>query len=137
MRLRRLRSGTRRDPNLPQRNWDPCHDEDDSHDGCWPHTGLGESDSAPVVPVDPENTPAPPRRDGLAGDPHRPLPSSGAWPDDAVLLTYSELRRLVALHLDLAQQGMPNTKPWWWIKDRARAMRDGETPLLVSEVMEA
>jgi hypothetical protein len=66
---------------------------------------------------------------------HRPAPGANAWPDDAVLLTYGELRALVALHLDLARECMPNTQPWGWVKDRARAMRDGETPLLLAEVL--
>jgi hypothetical protein len=56
-------------------------------------------------------------------DPRRPHPD--AWPDDAVLLTYGELRRLVALHLDRyhADDGA------------ARAMLDGDVPLRVSEVL--
>jgi hypothetical protein len=78
---------------------------------------------------------APPRGANLE-TPHRPHPAANAWPDDAVTLTYAELRRLVALHLDLARNQMPNTQPWGWVKERARAMRDGETPLLLSEVME-
>jgi hypothetical protein len=70
------------------------------------------------------------------GDAHRPVPAANAWPDDAVLLTYAELRRLVAQHLDLAWQGMPNVEPWLWVRHRAKAMRDGESPLLLSEVMD-
>lgn len=56
-------------------------------------------------------------------DPRRPHPD--AWPDDAVLLTYRELRRLVALHLDRyhADDGA------------ARAVLDGDVPLRVSEVL--
>lgn len=67
---------------------------------------------------------------------HRPLLAANAWPDDALTLTYAELRRLVALHLDLARQGMPNTSPWAWVAERARAVRDGEVPLLVAEVLD-
>jgi hypothetical protein len=70
------------------------------------------------------------------GDAHRPVPAANAWPDDAVLLTYAELRRLVAQHLDMAWQGMPNVEPWLWVRHRAKAMRDGESPLLLSEVMD-
>lgn len=69
-------------------------------------------------------------------DAHRPHPAANAWPDDAVLLTYAELRRLVAFHLDQAWQGMPNRDPWLWVRRRAAAMRDGETPLLLAEVMD-
>jgi hypothetical protein len=77
-----------------------------------------------------------PLRDPFGGDVHRPMPAANAWPDEAVLLTYAELRGLVSLHLDLCRECMPNVGPWDWIKERARAMRDGETPLLLSEVME-
>lgn len=69
-------------------------------------------------------------------DVHRPVPAANVWPDDAVLVTYSELRRLVALHLDLARQGMPADRPWRWIAARADAVRDGEAPLLIAEVLE-
>jgi hypothetical protein len=72
----------------------------------------------------------------LTDPPERPHPAANAWPDDAVTVTYGELRRLVALHLDLAWQGMPNAEPWLWIRHRAKAMRDGESPLLIAEVME-
>jgi hypothetical protein len=77
-----------------------------------------------------------PLRDPWRADAHRPVPAANAWPDDAVLLTYAELRGLVSLHLDLVRECMPGVAPWDWIKERARAMRDGETPLLLSEVME-
>jgi hypothetical protein len=66
----------------------------------------------------------------------RPLPAANAWPDDAVLVTYTELRRLVAHHLDLAAQLMPQDRPWSWMRTRIKAIRDGEAPLLLSEVME-
>lgn len=66
----------------------------------------------------------------------RPHPAANAWPDDAVTVTYGELRRLVALHLDLTWQGMPHTEPWAWVRARAGAIRDGEAPLLLAEVME-
>lgn len=78
----------------------------------------------------------PPGARTLDGDAHRPVPAANAWPDDAVLLTYAELRRLVALHLDLARQGMPREKPWEWIASRGRAVRDGEVPLLLAEVLD-
>lgn len=67
---------------------------------------------------------------------HRPIPAANAWPDDAVLVTYAELRRLVALHLEVCRQSMPREKPWEWLTLRAGAVRDGEAPLLLSEVLD-
>jgi hypothetical protein len=60
----------------------------------------------------------------LEEDPRRP--SLDAWPDDAVLLTYAELRRLVSLHLERynADEGA------------ARAVLEGDVPLRVSEVLD-
>jgi hypothetical protein len=80
---------------------------------------------------------------GLAPDPtvdeppvlHRPTPGANAWPDDAVLLTYGELRQLIALHLTLCASTMAHDRPWVWIKERARAVSEGEAPLLISEVL--
>jgi hypothetical protein len=82
---------------------------------------------------------------GLAPDPslgepadpalNRPQPAANAWPDDAVLLTYGELRRLIALHLTLCASTMTQDRPWVWIKERARAVSEGEAPLLISEVL--
>lgn len=69
-------------------------------------------------------------------NPHRPVPAANAWPDDAVLLTYSEVRRLVALHLDVCRQSMPRDKPWEWMALRATALREGEVPLLLVEVLD-
>ena len=74
--------------------------------------------------------------DGLDRDSHRPHPAANAWPDDAVLLTYAELRRLVALHLELCAATCTGEKPWAYMRARAAAVRDGEAPLLVAEVME-
>lgn len=71
-----------------------------------------------------------------SANPARPMPGANAWPDDAVLLTYAELRRLVALHLDVCRQSMPREKPWEWITLRADSVRDGMTPLLVAEVLD-
>lgn len=56
-------------------------------------------------------------------DPRRPHLDS--WPDDAVLLRYRELRDLVALHLDRYAEG-----------DAARAMREGDVPLRLAEVLD-
>lgn len=129
MRLRRLRSGTLALVRL-RRPWADL----------WPRTGLADRDcgiegcdlrGGPLhrhLDLPEAKTPAPPEL--------RPVPAANAWPDDAVLLTYAELRALVSLHLDLCRETMPGVAPWDWIKDRARAMRDGETPLLLSEVME-
>lgn len=66
---------------------------------------------------------------------HRPLPGSNAWPDAAVLLTYAEIRRLIALHLDNLSRTMGHTHPWTDARRTAEAMRAGETPLLLSEVL--
>lgn len=59
----------------------------------------------------------------LDGDPRRPHLDS--WPDDAVLLRYRELRALVALHLDRYCE--PGS---------GRAMREGDVPLRLSEVLD-
>lgn len=64
------------------------------------------------------------QRPALVDDPRRPRLDS--WPDDAVTLRYTELRQLVALHLDACPD----------CAGHARAMRDGETPLRVSEVLD-
>lgn len=58
----------------------------------------------------------------VAEEPRRPR--LDYFPADALLLTYPEVRRLLALHLE--QCGAD---------DAARAMRDGETPLRLSEVL--
>jgi hypothetical protein len=55
-------------------------------------------------------------------DPRRP--HLDAWPDDAVLLRYVELRRLVALHLERYCDARS-----------ARAMLEGDVPLRLSEVL--
>jgi hypothetical protein len=59
----------------------------------------------------------------LDGDPRRPHLDS--WPDDAVLLRYRELRHLVALHLD--RYCDPRS---------AAAMREGDVPLRLAEVLD-
>lgn len=59
----------------------------------------------------------------IEGDPHRPHLDS--WPDDAVLLRYRELRALVALHLDR-----------YCDEGSARAMREGDVPLRLAEVLD-
>jgi hypothetical protein len=76
-------------------------------------------------------------RPALAYDPAppRPHPAANAWPDNAVTVTYGELRRLVALHLTLCASTMPHDRPWVWMKLRAQAVADGEAPLLLSEVL--
>lgn len=76
----------------------------------------------------------PPVRPALS-DPHRPHPAANAWPDDAVLLTYGELRALIALHLDNLAQVMGRTAPWDDARRQARAVADGEAPLLLSEIL--
>ncbi len=58
-------------------------------------------------------------------DPHRPHPSVAGWPDDAVLLTYRELRRLVSLHLE---RYLDDPAP-------ARAMLEADVPLRLGEVL--
>lgn len=69
-------------------------------------------------------------------DPHRPIPAANAWPDDAVLITYGELRALVALHLDNLSAVMSKSHPWEDAWRQARAIRDGEAPLLLSDVLD-
>jgi hypothetical protein len=92
----------------------------------------------PGTPEVPEPTVGPSSPSGVssAAEPPRPHPAANAWPDDAVTVTYAELRRLVALHLELCSATMPRDAPWDWMRMRAGAVRDGETPLLLSEVME-
>jgi hypothetical protein len=63
------------------------------------------------------------RTPAVDDDPYRPHPDS--WPDDAVLLRYRELRALVALHLDRYCE--PGS---------GRAMRDGDVPLRLAEVLD-
>jgi hypothetical protein len=58
-------------------------------------------------------------------DPHRPHPAASTWPDDAVLLTYRELRRLVSLHLE---RYVDDPAP-------ARAMLEADVPLRLGEVL--
>jgi hypothetical protein len=69
-------------------------------------------------------------------DLRRPHPGANAWPDDAVTVSYAELRQLVALHLDLLASNMGKVAPWEDARRSAGAMRDGETPLLLSEVLD-
>lgn len=81
--------------------------------------------------TDPRATPPPPLPalpGPLADDPRRP--HLAHFPDDAVVLTYRELRRLVALHLDHADTSpaLPATL--------ARAMRDDGAPLRLAEVLD-
>lgn len=117
MRLRRLRSGVLAAVRLRR-------DVEE-----WPRQGLREDPTVDTIP-EPENLRGP------GGEPPRPLPAANAWPDDAVLVTYAELRKLIALHLDLVWQAMPKDHPWLWVRRRATAMRDGESPLLIAEVMD-
>lgn len=77
-----------------------------------------------------------PGRHTHAPEPERPLPAANAWPDDAVTITYGELRALVALHLDTLSRTLGKVAPWDDARRTARAMRDGETPLLLSEVLD-
>lgn len=107
----------------------------------------GDLDRLPVLSTEPP--PEPPQRSRVAralrddppnaqllSSPHRPHPEADSWPDDAVLITYSELRRLIALHLETCGRTMPSAEPWRFVQMRAAGMRDGEVPLLLSEVLE-
>lgn len=58
----------------------------------------------------------------IAEDPRRP--QLDHYPEDALLLTYREVRQLVGLHLEQCGGADP-----------ARAMREGETPLRLAEVL--
>lgn len=60
----------------------------------------------------------------LADDARRPRPDW--YPDDGVTLSYRELRQLLALHLARCAAD----------PDLARAMRDGESPLHLVEVLD-
>lgn len=62
--------------------------------------------------------------------------SDQAWPEDALTLTYGEMRQLIALHLDQLGHTLGRVAPWEDAHRAARAMRDGETPLRVSEVLD-
>jgi hypothetical protein len=73
---------------------------------------------------------------GRTASPYRPHPPVNAWPDDALTVTYAELRALVAHHLELAAQMAPRDRPWAWLDARALAVRDGEAPLLISDVLD-
>jgi hypothetical protein len=60
----------------------------------------------------------------IAEDPRRP--SLDHFPDDAILLTYREVRQLLALHLEACSDS-PHL---------ARAMREGESGLRLAEVLD-
>jgi hypothetical protein len=79
----------------------------------------GRSRPAPVVDLVPHE---PIDLRPVEEDPRRP--HLDAWPDDAVLLRYVELRRLVALHLERYCDARS-----------ARAMLEGDVPLRLSEVL--
>jgi hypothetical protein len=111
-----------RDPDEPELPAPGCAHDDTVDGPASPPSGPQSNELPPLHRLDPLGR-------------YRP-DSDGCWPEDAVTLTYTELRRLVALHLDLARQGMPNTNPWGWVKQRARATLDGEIPILVSEVLD-
>lgn len=137
MRLRRLRSGTVAAVRLrpPRGGYPssgvPIRDEDLPRPAPGPGPGsYARECGKPGCLIET------PGHRHIGWGPTRPHPAANAWPDDAVTVSYAELRRLVALHLDLARQGMPADRPWEWISQRAGAVRDGEAPLLLSEVME-
>jgi hypothetical protein len=127
-------------PPEPSFAWLLRQDDLDRLPRAYDDDPTGEPITASVVaPDEEEPLNLGPRRTNvvdMTGQPARPHPASNAWPDNAVTVSYAELRKLVALHLDLARQAMPNTSPWAWIKHRAQAMRDGEAPLLLSEVLD-
>jgi hypothetical protein len=61
-------------------------------------------------------------------DPRRPHLDS--YPEDAILLTYREVRQLLGLHIEAVGDSVLSAR------DQARAMRDGETPLRLAEVLD-
>lgn len=63
----------------------------------------------------------------VSEDPRRP--HLDHYPEDAILLTYREVRRLLALHLEACADAAGPA-------DMARAMREGETPLRLAEVLD-
>lgn len=98
-----------------------------------------------ITPLDLDRLPRlrqlPPGADRPTSPPSDPLAayrpdSGGAWPEDQLTLSWGELRRLVALHLEVCTRSMPRDRPWEFMALRATAMRDGEAPLLVSEVLD-
>lgn len=85
----------------------------------------GEDPSRDEPPVTEEDAKRP---HPITEDPRRPRLDH--FPDDAILLTYREIRRLLALHLEgcgssvLSGHGL------------AQAMREGEAPLRLAEVLD-
>lgn len=71
-----------------------------------------------------EAVPLPP----LAEDPRRPRLDH--FPTDAITLTYREVRQLLGLHVEAVGDSVLSAA------DQARAMREGETPLRLAEVLD-
>jgi hypothetical protein len=93
------------------------------------YDGDREGEAEGVVVTEAATSPQLDRRPSvLDDDPRRPRLDS--WPDDAVTLTYHELRNLVALHLRAADSSVLTGSAL------ARAVCDGEVPLRVSEVLD-
>lgn len=144
MRLRRLRSGTpavvrlrRRRPRGGYESGGPVPELPRVRSGPGPGwRAPRDGGYHPEVSV-PEPTVGPSAPSGVSSaNAPRPHPAANAWPDDHVTVSYAELRRLVALHLELCSATMPRDAPWDWMRMRAGSVRDGETPLLLSEVMD-
>lgn len=83
---------------------------------------------APVEPVIRAEVPPTADLPELPADPRRPRPDW--YPEDAVTLTYRELRQLLALHVAAVADSIQSAA------GQARAMRDGETPLRLAEVLD-
>lgn len=64
----------------------------------------------------------------LEEEPRRPRLDH--FPHDALLLTYREVRQLLALHIEAVADSIMSAS------GQARAMREGETPLRLSEVLD-
>lgn len=62
-------------------------------------------------------------------------PAAGRSPYDSVTLLYGELRQLIALHLDQARLTMGRRAPWTDVERLAGAVRDGEAPLRLGEIL--
>lgn len=93
----------------------------------------GDLDRLPVLSTEPRTAPAERSSDPL--DAYR-TPDGQVGPDTHVTLSYRELRALVALHLMTCAQTMPRERGWVYAESRARAMSDGEVPLLLREVLD-
>ena len=84
-------------------------------------------ESVPLPPVDARTLGRLADLPPLDEDPRRPRLDH--FPTDAITLTYREVRQLLGLHLEACATAVD-------AHDQARAMREGETPLRLAEVLD-